>query len=283
MKKILLIIFIVSAYLNALQITPQNTKNANTALITLEKKGISNPKLTFDKHNIDFYPHPLKKETYYALIPVSYYKEKKKYRVIISYIKNHKKVFEGTDLNIIDGEYKSEVINVSQEKVTPSKTGKTRIDKEYKKAIDTYNKITKKLYTQGKFIQPMNSPVTSAFGKKRVYNGTLKSYHGGTDFKAKVGTEIKAVNSGVVVIAQNRFYAGNSIVIDHGRGIYSCYFHLSKMNYKEGERVKKGDIIALSGDTGRVTGPHLHFAFRVNGIQVDPLQIMTLLNKNNIY
>ncbi|MFA9373870.1 MAG: M23 family metallopeptidase, partial [Poseidonibacter sp.] len=100
----------------------------------------------------------------------------------------------------------------------------------------------------------------------------------GTDFRAKIGTDIIASNDGIVRIAQNRFYSGNSIVIDHGRGIYSCYFHLSKMNYKAGDKIKRGDILGLSGDTGRITGPHLHYSFRINAIQVDPLQAIEILN-----
>ncbi len=145
--------------------------------------------------------------------------------------------------------------------------------------MKVYNSITKESFIKENFIYPIESKITSSFGTKRVYNGQLKSYHSGTDFKAPIGTPIKAVNDGVIVISENRFYAGNSIVIDHGQGLYSCYFHLSKMNFKEGELVKRGEIIGLSGDTGRVTGPHLHFSFRVHGIQVDPLQLLQLLNK----
>lgn len=283
MKRILLIILSFTAIINALEITPKNVKNANTSLIVLKQKDIQNPKLTFDKHNINFFPYPLKKESYYALIPVSYYKNKRAYRVIVSYIKNKKKIFKGITLNVIDGKYRSETINVPKEKVSLSPKNKKRVEKEYKEAMKIYNTITPELYSNSPFIKPTNSKITSSFGTKRVYNNTLKSYHSGTDFKASVGTKIKAVNDGIVVMAQNRFYAGNSIVIDHGQGIYSCYFHLSKMNFKIGDRVKKAEIIGLSGSTGRVTGPHLHFAFRINGIQVDPLQAITLLNENHLY
>jgi len=283
MKKILLILISFFIVLNGIEIKPKNVKNANTALLILEEKNIKNPKLTFDSQNIDFYSYPNKKDKYYALIPISYYKEKKDFRIIISYIKNEKKVFKGITINVIDGKYKSETINVSKGKVTLSIKNKARVQKEYEEAMSIYKTVSPKLYLKGKFIYPINSKITSKFGTKRVYNGTLKSYHSGTDFKAKIGTEIKAVNDGIVVLSKNRFYAGNSIVIDHGQGIYSCYYHLSKLNLKIGQKVKKGEVVGLSGDTGRVTGPHLHFAFRVHGIQVDPLQLITLINKNNIY
>ena len=96
----------------------------------------------------------------------------------------------------------------------------------------------------------------------------------GTDFQAKDNTPIIASNSGIVRISGNRFYAGNSIVIDHGQGVYSCYFHLNTMNFKVGDFIKKGEVLGLSGSTGRVTGPHLHFTFRINCLQLLLLKIL---------
>ncbi len=275
---ILLTLLTSSLFSTQISVSSNEVKNANTVLITLKEKEINNPKLTFDKHNISFFKYPNKTDTYYALVPVSYYKKLGKYKIIISYIKNNKKIFKGISIKIIDGKYKSETITVAKGKVSLNKENKKRTKKEHASAMKIYNTTTDTLYIKDKSIEPISSPITSSFGKKRVYNGSLKSYHSGTDFKAKIGTEIKAINDGIIVISEDRFYAGNSIVIDHGQGLYSCYFHLSKMNYKSGDFIKKGDILGLSGSTGRVTGPHLHFSFRVNGIQVDPLQLMKLLN-----
>ena len=283
MKKIPLLILIFSQLIFALDISSTKVNNADTLFLKLEKKDIKNPKLTFDKHNIDFYKVPNKQNSYYALVPISYYKDFKKYKIIISYIENEKKVFKGIPIEVIDGKYESEVINVDSSKVTLSKKNKSRVIKEYNKAMKIYNTTSKELFINDKFIYPIDSKITSDFGKKRVYNGSLKSYHSGTDFRARTPTPIKAVNDGKIVMSENRFYAGNSIVIDHGHGIYSGYYHLSKMYLKNNTIVKKGDIIGLSGSTGRVTGPHLHFSFRVHGIQVNPLQLMELLNNNFIY
>lgn len=282
MKKIIALIIILIVNLQALQTSSKEVKNANTLLINLNKKNILEPKLTFDKKNIDFFKHP-SKDSFYALLPISYYKKRKDYRIIISYIKNGEKIFKGTTIKVIDGKYESEVINVSKGKVSLSDKNKIRTKKEYSKAIKIYNTTTAKLLTNGKYIKPLNTKITSAFGKKRIYNGELKSYHSGTDFRAPVGTPIKAVNDGTVVISKNRFFAGGSIVINHGQGIYSCYYHLSKMHFKIGQDIKKGEILGLSGSTGRVTGPHLHFAFKVHGLTVDPLQLLKLLNKGEIY
>lgn len=280
MKKIISIIFLLSSVLSALQINSDIVKNANTLYITLDEKNIKEPKLTFDKHNINFFKNPIKNDSYYTFLPISYYKDIKEYRVIISYIKENKKIFKGISIKVIEGKYKSEKINVAKGKITLSKKNKIRTKKEYEKAMKIYNTTTQELYAKEDFIYPLESKITSNFGTRRIYNNEFKSYHSGTDFKAKVGTPIKAVNDGIIVISENRFYAGNSIVINHGQGLYSCYFHLNKMNYKVGDFVKRGDIIGVSGDTGRVTGPHLHFSFRLHGIQVDPLQFIHLFNKS---
>ncbi|MFR8441736.1 MAG: M23 family metallopeptidase, partial [Campylobacter sp.] len=126
---------------------------------------------------------------------------------------------------------------------------------------------------------PLNSKITSAFGNARTFNGELKSYHSGTDYRAAVGTGVRAANDGVVVIAKDRYYAGGSVVIDHGGGIYSQYYHLSEIKVALGDHVHKGDEIALSGESGRVSGPHLHFGIAINGVSVNPLSFVAKFNE----
>ena len=278
MKKIILLSFILFLNLNAFNLSSSKVKNANTVLVKINGKNISEPKLTFDKQNINFYKNPFISDSYYALLPISYYQKLGKDRIIFSYLENNKKIFKGLDLEIIDGKYKSEVINVKPSIFKPNKQRVARTKKEYQDAMDVYNSSSPELYWNEDFIYPLNSKRTSDFGTKRVYNKELKSYHGGTDFQAKDNTPIIASNSGIVRISSNRFYAGNSIVIDHGQGVYSCYFHLNTMNFKVGDFINRGEILGLSGSTGRVTGPHLHFTFRINGLQVDPLQAIQVLN-----
>jgi murein DD-endopeptidase MepM/ murein hydrolase activator NlpD len=278
MKKILLITALLICNLYALVINQSQVKNANTVLLEIHKENITEAKLTFEKKNINFFKNKFKENSYYALLPIPYYQKKKKYRVIVSYLQNNKKIFKGINLKVIDGKYKSEVINVPKSKFNPNKKRVKRTQKEYVDAMKIYNSVSKDILWDEEFINPLNSKITSHFGTKRVYNGKLKSFHSGTDFRAKNGTNIIASNSGIVKIASNRFYSGNSIVIDHGQGVYSCYFHLSTMNFKVGEFIKKGEVLGLSGDTGRITGPHLHFSFRIYGVQVDPLDAISLLN-----
>lgn len=176
------------------------------------------------------------------------------------------------------GDYKKEQITVSSSKVNPPKEVSERIKKEYEEANAIYAKTTPNLLFNSPFILPLNSHITSSFGNARLFNNSLKSYHSGTDFRAAIGTKISASNDGVVVIAKDRYYAGNSVVINHGGGIYSQYYHLSKLFVKVGDSVKKGDIIGLSGDTGRVSGAHLHYGIAINGVSVDPLSFTKKIN-----
>ena len=178
---------------------------------------------------------------------------------------------------IVEGEYKKEKITVEGSKVTPPKDVLKRIEEEREEANKIYATANAGLKFDSKFILPMSSAVTSPFGTARVFNGTLKSYHGGTDFRAAVGTSVIAANDGVVVIAKDRYYAGGSVVIDHGEGIYTQYYHLSALNVKVGQSVKKGDIIALSGASGRVSGPH--FGVIAGGVQVNPINFVKKINE----
>ena len=179
---------------------------------------------------------------------------------------------------IVDGKYKPEHLRVKPSKAHFSPKDRVRIEKERREARKIYHTITEKSYIKEAFTAPLDSKVTSAFGNKRLFNGILKSYHSGTDFRASTGTPIVAANSGFVVIAKNRFFAGNSVVIDHGRGIFTQYYHMSKIKVKVGDWVEKGQLLGFAGATGRVTGPHLHFGAKVQGVTVDPMQFLNVVN-----
>ncbi len=176
-------------------------------------------------------------------------------------------------------QYPKEHLSVAPSKVHPPKSVQSRIAAEFKEAKRIYAHTTPKSYITRPFILPLKSTITDPFGVARLFNGKLASYHGGTDFRASLGTPVKAINDGVVVLAKMRYFAGGSIIIDHGRGVYSCYYHLSRFKVKPGDRVKRGQIIALSGQSGRVTGPHLHLTIKIKGISVDPMQFIDAFNQ----
>ena len=125
------------------------------------------------------------------------------------------------------------------------------------------------------FIRPVPQDASaSSFGSRRIINGVARAPHTGTDLSAPAGTEVIATNHGRVVLVGNFFFAGGSVVLDHGGGLFSMYFHLSELKVEEGAPVRKGDVLALSGGTGRVTGPHLHWGVRLNNTRVDPLDLL---------
>ncbi len=216
-----------------------------------------------------------KKYKFYTLIPVSYYQKSGVYEIKAVF----KNEIDTKKLVVKKGNYKKEFLKVAKKHVSPPKSLIKRIKSEYKEAMKIYNTFDKHIYWHDKFVLPIKSSVTSSFGNARMFNGVLRSYHTGIDYKAKKGTPIKAVNDGVVVLAKKRYFAGNSVVVSHGRGVYSCYYHLSKIVVKKGQKVKKGEIVGLSGQTGRVTGPHLHFSMWLDGVIVNPSYLITLLNK----
>jgi len=126
------------------------------------------------------------------------------------------------------------------------------------------------------FLKPRTSVVTSEFGSGRLFNGRLTTRHLGVDFRGAVGEPVRAANRGVVVIVDRFFLAGNVVYIDHGGGVVTSYFHLSKTLVAPGETVKRGQVIGLVGNTGRVTGPHLHWAARYGGNTVNPLDLLAI-------
>jgi hypothetical protein len=151
-----------------------------------------------------------------------------------------------------------------------------RVREESKRMRDTLSVSHGQPLWQGSWARPVQGGIVSPFGRRTIINDLERSPHSGVDLKATEGTPIKAANKGQVVLVEDHFFGGLSIVIDHGGGIHSMYFHLSHASVKVGEVVEKGDLIGLSGSSGRATGPHLHFGIRLNGERVNPLGLVEL-------
>jgi murein DD-endopeptidase MepM/ murein hydrolase activator NlpD len=255
--------------------------NAQTLLFEIEvDQPFTKAYVAYRGTRYPFYAHPSHKEgKFYALVPTSYYAKPKKENAVIVTIVDGQKEYASVPIMIEKGQYKSERLKVNASRAKISKSNQVRIKRENIEAKKIYNHYTKTSYITSSFDYPMQSKITSAFGTKRIFNGILKSYHSGTDFRAKVGTPIYASNAGKVVLVKNRFFAGNSVVIDHGQGIYTGYYHMSAFKVKVGDMVEKGELLGLAGATGRVTGPHLHFTVHVGGMSVDPLQFLETVNR----
>lgn len=172
----------------------------------------------------------------------------------------------------------------------PEKLGGNTLESE-KELISTLAKEAKivnavptgkeKLWTE-KFRLPLDGPivVTSIYGYTRLTGSSILS-HKGTDFEAPIGTPVYASNRGMVRFTDNLRNYGNTIIIDHGLGLQTVYMHLSEIKVTNGQMVERGEIIGLSGDTGYVLGPHLHFTVRVWDISIDPMKFMEILGSEN--
>lgn len=124
---------------------------------------------------------------------------------------------------------------------------------------------------RGRFLLPSSAPVSSPYGVLSIYNGTVRGFHRGADFAAPRGARVRAANDGIVRLAERLPLSGNAVMIDHGVGILTTYFHMSRLNVRVGQRVHRGDVIGLVGSSGVATGPHLHWGLRTNGVYIDPL------------
>jgi len=148
-----------------------------------------------------------------------------------------------------------------------------RIEVEKQVLITLWKKTTPEKLWDGMFIYPIASEITLEFPIKRVFQGEFRSFHSGIDLRAQDPTEVLAANRGVVVFTGDHFFSGNFVIIDHGRRLFSFYAHLSAIKVKESDAVEKGQVIAFSGSTGRITGPHLHWTIKVNSVNIDPVSI----------
>jgi murein DD-endopeptidase MepM/ murein hydrolase activator NlpD len=167
-------------------------------------------------------------------------------------------------------------LSVEKKFTEPTKEELEQIEESKKVKQDYLNRVTPDREWSGGFTAPAEAAISDVFGSQRIFNGTASSPHQGLDFRVPTGTPVSAMNDGTVLLARPLYFEGNFLVIDHGQGLLTLYLHLSEFKVKEGEVVKRGQQIALSGGTGRATGPHLHVAVRWQGTYLDPARLMQL-------
>jgi hypothetical protein len=176
------------------------------------------------------------------------------------------------------GVFATEKLQVGKQFVEPDPEQIKRANAERQKLRGIFATTTPNKLWQGVFRVPLDGVSTGGnFGKRRVLNGQPGSPHGGVDFPATTGTLVHATQRGRVVLAEELYFSGNTVVLDHGLGIYTFYGHLSEITAKAGDDLDVGAVLGKVGATGRVTGPHLHWGLTVEGARVNPLQIVKLL------
>jgi murein DD-endopeptidase MepM/ murein hydrolase activator NlpD len=173
-------------------------------------------------------------------------------------------------LGVDKKDFPEQSLEVDPRFVNPPESEVPRIQREAKKNRAIYAAVTRERYWKMPLRRPLPGIITSEFGVRRLFNGEPRNRHRGVDFRGAEGARIESLAAGRVVLAENQYYSGNVVIIDHGLGVYSNYCHLSAFKVKEGDMVQAGQLVGLVGMTGRVTGPHLHLGFVVLGQAVTP-------------
>jgi murein DD-endopeptidase MepM/ murein hydrolase activator NlpD len=225
-----------------------------------------------------FMPDPANPRSWRALIGIDLDDKPGAYSVHVTASSAQGPLDKYIHLYVASKKFPTRRLSVDEAFVNPPESARARIDAESKETAAIFESgATSRLWTT--FVRPVPQPANSAFGTRSVFNGQRRNAHSGADFLSPAGTPVKAAASGRVRLAKNLYYSGNTVIIDHGLGVFSLFAHLSRIDVAAGDTVTESTVIGLVGATGRVTGPHLHWTVRVAGARVDPLGVLAVLSK----
>jgi hypothetical protein len=178
------------------------------------------------------------------------------------------------EIAVTEKSFPEQRLTVEPKFVNPPKSASARIAREKKKLAAIYARRTSLPPLTSPFVKPVPGEPTSEFGARRILNGEPRAPHPGIDLQAATGTAVRVAGPGRVALATDLYYSGGTVIVDHGAGLFTVYAHLSKIGTEEGATLKTGDAVGLSGATGRVTGPHLHWGARVGDDIFDPRALL---------
>jgi murein DD-endopeptidase MepM/ murein hydrolase activator NlpD len=182
-------------------------------------------------------------------------------------------------LTIVAKAFGTRTLTVDDSFVNPPAEVAARIASESSRLAELWKREPTPRAWSEPFAVPVPEPANSAFGKRSVFNGQMRNSHTGADFPSAAGTVVRAPNAGTVVLAEDLYFSGNTVIVDHGLGMFSTFAHFSEIGVRTGEVLPAGRVLGKVGATGRVTGPHLHWAVRLNGARVDPLSLVWVTAK----
>jgi len=219
-------------------------------------------------------------KTWFALAGISFETTPGKYTLELSGVRSATKaqLTFPREFAVARATYPKIKVELAVEKkfTEPNPEEQQQIAEGVKVKQDYLDRVTPEREWDGRFTAPADSPISDVFGSQRIFNGKAQRPHLGLDFRVPAGTPVAAMNQGTVLLARFLYFEGNCVVIDHGQGLLTLYLHLSEFKVKEGDAVKRGQEIGLSGGTGRATGPHLHVAVRWQGAYLDPARLLQL-------
>jgi murein DD-endopeptidase MepM/ murein hydrolase activator NlpD len=185
----------------------------------------------------------------------------------------------GARVSVKAGAFAIERLRVGRQFVEPSPKDLERAEKEQQRLKELFGRVTPERLWQGSFQIPVDGVrAVKNFGRRRILNGQPGTPHSGEDFPAGAGALVHAAQRGRVVLAEELFFSGNTVVLDHGLGLYTFYGHLESIAVAEGDVVETGSLLGKVGATGLATGPHLHWGVRLNGARISPLGLVALLS-----
>ncbi len=260
---------IVSSSAYAVDIYPSEVIPGDIFLLTVQGDAGSSIEGEFRGKKIKFFSSA--RGLYIALVPVDINTPPDKYPVSITQGGETRTL----SLTVKTHKFKTVKLTLPEGKVTLSEENQKRAVKEAGLLNKIWPEQTHKAWGE-RFTDPTGTEVSEVYGVKRIMNEKKTSVHRGMDFRGKTGTPIMAINSGAVVLTDDLFYGGNTLIVDHGMGLYSVYMHLSKFKASKGDKVSKGQVVGLIGSSGRATGPHLHMSVKLNGVSVNPESLFKL-------
>jgi murein DD-endopeptidase MepM/ murein hydrolase activator NlpD len=178
-------------------------------------------------------------------------------------------------LKVQPKQFETRRLSVSAQFVDPPASEAARIERDQRLMASLFAQPSPARLWRGAFVAPVPGQASSSFGRLSVFNGQPRGRHQGADFSAATGTPVRAPNNGRVVLAEDLYFSGNTVILDHGTGVFSLLAHLSRISVAPGSIAAKGDVLGESGATGRVTGPHLHWAVRLGAVSVDPMSLIS--------
>ncbi|MGQ0811394.1 MAG: M23 family metallopeptidase [Nitrospiraceae bacterium] len=219
---------------------------------------------------------------YLGLVGVDLQDEPGTHELTVDVTKSDKTQRLSYNVLVMKEKFPTQHLKLPQEKVDLDEKTLARVKLEQEQVKTALAAVSEQRAWQGSFIEPVHGTSSGVFGSIRIINGQAKNPHNGADIAAPLGTDVLAMNDGTVRLTVEHFFSGKGILLDHGLGLYSMYFHLSEIGVKEGEAVKTGQIIGKVGATGRATGPHLHVGANLNGARVNPYSLIGLPFGNSV-
>ena len=227
--------------------------------------------------NFFFFPVPERKGEWLALVPFDLEDRPGDYPLGITlWTSAGQEERKELTVTLARGQFGRSELRLPEGQVNPPEEERAKIAAERALLNEVFGKVSPEIQITGRFLLPFPGFHGVAFGEERILNGVKRSPHSGLDCGAREGTSVSASNAGTVVLARHLYFEGNTVIIDHGLGIFTLYLHLKSLAVAEGRKVERGELIGWVGHSGRGTGPHLHFGVKILGERVDPNQLLNL-------